>query len=116
MTREKLDGLLTGLDRLGLGAGDGSVFHKPQPTRSDAVLMSAVPVPFIRSCILTVPSSLERIKVKLKDITDRFENMGPTWNGEDARVVPGLMDDVRNAVTDFQVSGNTQLPGRQLNL
>ena len=51
MTKEQMDGLLKGLEKLGLGADDGSALHKPQPIRSDALLMSVIPVPFIWSCV-----------------------------------------------------------------
>lgn len=56
------------------------------------------------------PSSLGQIKNKLKDASDRFENMGRTVKSEDAKVLSELMGDIQNAITDFQVSGNTQ-PG-----
>ena len=46
-----MDGLLKGLDNLGLGADDGNAAHKPQSIRSDALLMLAIPLLFIRSCI-----------------------------------------------------------------
>ena len=37
-----MDGLLKGLDRLGLGADDGNAVHKPQLIRSNALHMSAI--------------------------------------------------------------------------
>jgi hypothetical protein len=76
-----MDGLLKGLDRLGLGADDGSAVHKPQPIRSDALLMSAIPVPLFDPAF-NPPSSLGQVKDKLKDVSDRLENMGRTENSE----------------------------------
>jgi hypothetical protein len=51
-----------------------------------------------------------RIKDKLKDVSDRFENAGLTGGGEDAKVVSELMDVIQNTVADCQVSRNPQ-PG-----
>ena len=51
MTKKKFDAMLKGLERLGLGADDGDVFHRPQPTQNDAVLMSVTSALFIRSCV-----------------------------------------------------------------
>jgi hypothetical protein len=51
-----------------------------------------------------LPSSLGRIKDKLKDVSDRFEKAGHTAKSEDAKVVSELTG------ADFLVSCNTQ-PG-----
>lgn len=47
MTKDKIDALLTRLDRLGLGADDGSVIS----VRNDAALVSANSAPFVLLCI-----------------------------------------------------------------
>ena len=39
MTKGQIDGLLEGLNRLGLGADNRTVVPKPQPIRSDALPM-----------------------------------------------------------------------------
>ena len=49
-----------------------------------------------------------QVKDKLKDVPDRFENMGRTGNNEHAKAVSELMDSIRNAVDNCQVSGNAQ--------
>lgn len=107
---EKVDGLVKGLNRLGLGTDDGDVVREPQSAQSDAMLMSVISVLFFSILHSILPSSLERIKDKLKNISDRFENTEHTAKSEDAKVVSELMGDIQNAITDFQVSGNTQ-PG-----
>ncbi|KAF9793377.1 hypothetical protein BJ322DRAFT_1216082, partial [Thelephora terrestris] len=61
VTKDQFDGLLKALDRLGLGMNDGNVVYKPQLIRNDSLLIS-----------------LERIKEKLKDASDRLEIMGHT--------------------------------------
>ena len=49
-------------------------------------------------------SSLERIKKNLSGIHDRVENVGHIESDVDTTAVPGLVDDIRDAVTDFEVS------------
>ena len=54
---------------------------------------------------LILSSALERIKNKLEDLSDRVENMEQTGDNGDAKVVAELVGDIRDAVTDCQVSG-----------
>ena len=49
-----------------------------------------------------------QVKDKLKDISDRLENMGRTGDNEDGKVVFELMEGIRNVVDDCRVSGNAQ--------
>ena len=45
MTKEMVVTLLEHLDRLGVGMNSGDAIHKQEPTRSDALLRSAVSIP-----------------------------------------------------------------------
>jgi len=49
-------------------------------------------------------STLERFKVKLKEVSDRIENAGYTGSDGDGEVVSRLMDEIRAAIVDCQVS------------
>jgi len=48
-------------------------------------------------------SALEHIERKLQEILNRVDAAGHTENDEDVQIVSELMDDIRDAVTDFQV-------------
>ena len=51
-------------------------------------------------------STLDRIKHKLRGVLSRVEAPGYTENDEDVQIVSEFMDDIRDAVIDYQVSGN----------
>jgi len=53
-------------------------------------------------------STLERFKQKLQEVSDRIENAGYTGSNEDAEVVSQLMDEIRAAIVDCQVSDKAQ--------
>ena len=53
---------------------------------------------------LPLSSTLERIKEQLQAVLDQIEAMGYVENDKDVQVVSELMDDVRDAVTRYQVS------------
>jgi len=53
-------------------------------------------------------STLERFKEKLQEVSDRIENAGYTGSDEDAEVVSQLMDEIRAAIVDCQVSDKAQ--------
>ena len=50
-------------------------------------------------------STLEQIKDKLQGVLDRIEAVGYTENSKDAQAIFELMDEIQDAVTDYQVSG-----------
>ena len=54
--------------------------------------------------VLTPSSTLNRIEHKLQGVLDRVKASGYKENDEDVQIVSELMDDVRDAVTDYQVS------------
>jgi len=54
-------------------------------------------------------SALNRIKCGLQGVLGRVEAAGYIENDEDIHVVSELMDDIRGAVTDYQVSGILKL-------
>ena len=45
MTKEQIDALVKGLDRLGYGASDGDGIYKSQPTRTEVQPASVIPAP-----------------------------------------------------------------------
>jgi len=49
-------------------------------------------------------STLGRFKEKLREVSNRIENAGYTGSEEDAEVVSQLMDEIRAAIVDCQVS------------
>ena len=53
-------------------------------------------------------STLERFEEKLQEISDRIENAGYTGSDGDAEVVSQVMDEVRTAIVDSQVSDKAQ--------
>jgi len=53
-------------------------------------------------------STLERFKEKLQDVSDRVENAGYTGSDQDAGVVSQLMDEIRTAIVDCQVSDKAE--------
>jgi len=53
-------------------------------------------------------STLERFKEKLQEVSDRVENAGYTGSDQDAGVVSQLMDEIRTAIVDCQVSDKAE--------
>jgi len=49
-------------------------------------------------------STLERFKEQLQEVSDRAENTGYTGSDGDGEVVSQLMDEIRAAIIDCQVS------------
>ena len=105
MTKEQIDALLKWLDKLGTGMQDGDAVRKLQPTQSDALPASVISVAPCLFQHLILSSALERIKVKLRDVSDRIENPGYMGSTEGAKAVSRLTEEIRAAITDCQVSG-----------
>ena len=109
MTREKIDTLLKWLDKLGLGTNDGDGVHILQSTQGDApAFASVILVPLCSIQCSIRSSSLEGIKQKLQEVFNRIENAGYMGNDENVKVVSELMDDIRAAVINCQVSSEAQ--------
>ena len=53
-------------------------------------------------------SALERIETKLRELSDRVENVGHGGSNEDTKVLSGLVDQIRDAVMSCQVGGGGQ--------
>ena len=53
-----------------------------------------------------ISSSLEQIRDKLQGILGHIEAVGHTENDKDVEIVSELMDNIRDAVADYQVSGD----------
>ena len=96
MTKEQMDSLLKGLDRLGLGADDGDAVHKPQSIRSNALLMSAFPVLFTRSRIQS--SLVPWDKSKTSSGTHPIDSR--TWDAPGTMKMAGLC---LNLLTTFEM-------------
>jgi len=96
------------LDRLGLGTSGGDVGHRLQPTRNSVLLMSVFSAHLYEFHAEFSSSTLERFKEKLQEVSDRIDNAGYTGSDEDGEVVSRLMDEVRAAIVDCQVSYKAQ--------
>jgi len=59
----------------------------------------------IRISSRLLSSALNRIESKLRKVSDRIGTVGLTANDEDIRIVSELVEDIRDAVIDYQVSG-----------
>ena len=58
--------------------------------------------PILRS----IPSSaLEQIKAELRDVSDHVKSFGRAGSNEDTKAMSELMGYIRDAVTNYQVSG-----------
>ena len=53
---------------------------------------------------LTLSSSLEQIKDKLTLVSNQLENVERIGSNQDTMDVPEMLDDIRDAVNDCQVS------------
>lgn len=50
--------------------------------------------------------TLNRIKGELQVVLDRIEAAGRAGNAKDIQIASDLMDDIRDAITDYQVRGD----------
>jgi len=106
MTQEKIETIFARLDRLGLDDPDVNKDEvDPQESmRRVDLFMSVLLVPhLILNQLLS--SALGKIKQKLQAVYDRIQAEDYTGNEGDAQIVSELMDDIRDAVTDYQVNG-----------
>ena len=53
-----------------------------------------------------ISSTLEQIKDKLQQVLSDIEAVGYMENDRDVQIVSELMDDIQDAVTDYQVSSD----------
>ena len=58
--------------------------------------------------MLTPSSSLNQVTHKFRTVSDRLAAVGYTGNEEDFRTVSELMDEIREAATEYQVSHGTK--------
>ena len=54
-------------------------------------------------------SALKRIEAKLQDVSNRFKNAGYVGSDKDSKAVSELVNYIRDAVTDCQVSCGVQV-------
>ena len=61
------------------------------------------------SILRSIPSSaLEQIKAELQDVSDHVKSLGRVGSNEDTKAVSELLDYIRDAVTNYQVSDGAQ--------
>ena len=104
MTKEQIDALVKGLGRLGLGTNDGDAVHKPRSTGNDDLPMSVILISLYSIPHSILSSAPGRIDDKLRDISNRIEDAG-YMGSNDGKAVPELMDEIRAAIANRQVSG-----------
>ena len=107
MTKEQIDALVKSLDRLGLGTNDGDVVRKLQSAQTDGLLMSVISIPLCSYPHRIFSSALEHIDNKLRDTFNRIEAAGCTGS-DDGNIVSELVDEIRAAIANFQVSSKAQ--------
>ena len=109
VTKERLEAIFARLDRLGLGENDGHTID-PQDSVRRADLFKLV-IPTSRySSHQPLFSALNRIKDKLQMVLDRIQAAGYMGDDKDTQIVSELMDDIRDAVTDYQVREDLTIP------
>ena len=57
---------------------------------------------------LNPSSALEQIKTELREVSDHVKSVGRAGSNEDTNTVSELMDDIRDVVTNYRVSGGVQ--------
>jgi len=99
VTKEKIGTVSERLHRLGLGKDGGDEVDKQESTRRDVLL-----------------SALGQVEGKLRKVSDRVEVVGYTENDGDAQIVCELMDDIRDAVIDYQTAQQQAVYDQNLKL
>jgi len=105
VTKEKITTILERLRRLGLGKRDEGVVDKEELARRGALLASVTTAPCNSILYLWLSGTLNQIESKLREVSGRIGTVGLTANEEDIRIVSALVEDIRDAVIDYQVSG-----------
>ena len=106
MTKEQISSLAKSLDELRLGMDDGDGAHALQAVQGDTLLTSVISVPLRRIPSLILSSAVGRMDDKLRDMTNRIDNMGSTGGGNE-KVLSELVDEIRAAVSILRVSSNS---------
>ena len=94
------------LDRLGLGWEDEDVADVRELMRRADLFVSVILAPPESVLYRLLSSTLDLINHKNRGVLDRVKVVGYTENNEDIQIVSELMDDIRDAVVDYQVSGD----------
>ena len=108
VTKEKIKTAFARLDKLELGLrGDSQDAVDVEESVRRADLFASVTSPCRGFTMYRLFSStLDRIKHRLREVLDRVEAVGYTESDEDIQIVSELMDGIRDAVTDYQVSSD----------
>lgn len=105
MTKGKIEAGFARLARLGSG-GDGEDVTDVQESMRRAGLLTLVATPPGSTLHLLFPRTINRIEHEVRGVIDRVTAVGYTESDEDAKIVSELTDDIRDALIDYQVSGN----------
>ena len=106
MTKGKIETALARLDKFHLGRDGEDVTDALELMRQDDLLLWV---------ILTLPGlfqyqplsrTLDQIKDRHCAVLDRIEAVGYVENDKDVQIVSELVDDIRDVVTDYQVSSD----------
>ena len=103
MTKEKLEILVNSWDGMGLGTNGGDVVPKLQSAQSNTLITSVTSVPPYLLPHLILPSALERINDKLRDVSKHAENAG--YMGSN---VASELDEIITAIANCQASSEAQ--------
>lgn len=109
VTKERLEAIFARLDRLGLGENDGHTIDPQDSVRRAGLFKLVIPTPRYSSH-QPLFSALNRIKDKLQMVLDRIQAAGYMGDDKDIQIASELMDDMRGAVTDYQVREDLTIP------
>lgn len=109
VTKERLEAIFARLDRLGLGENDGHTIDPQDSVRRADLFKLVIPTPRYSSH-QPLFSALNRIKDKLQMVLDRIQAAGYMGDDKDIQIASELMDDIRDAVTDYQVREDLTIP------
>ena len=105
MTKDKIDSLLGRFEALNLRMNNEGAVHEQDSARTDALATSVISLS-IYLILCSIPSStVERIEAELRDVSDHIKSVGHAGSNEDTKTMAELADYIRDAITNYQVSG-----------
>jgi hypothetical protein len=104
VTKRKIETILEQLERLGLGEDFEETADAQRPVQHADPLMSATLPRLVRSCTDTFLAPSMGSSASFEGHWVASEAVDYAGNEEDAQVVSDLMDKIRDALTDYQVS------------
>ena len=88
---------------------DGGGVCEQESARTDALLRSVISLSLYSTLCSIHSSALEKIKAELRDISDHIKSVGRAGSNEDTKAMSELMGYIRDAVTNYQVSGGARV-------